>query len=311
VVAAAPDLDTALEQVASARQRLGLPPSRVEMLLPSRVEQARRIERWNQFWSVHGESLVADFTRSCYELGLRPAAFSASFARYQPSGKELGITMDDWRGTPIERGFATAVTKRPDGWQVASAIADMNFAHMIALTEKAEGLGLAPAWVASQAFLGQRMVSVFTADLIRRSLMILLAIVVAVAVIVRSLRAGAAMLLPPIIAMVWTFGLVGWLGIDLTPFAVLTAVFVGGIGIDCAIFLSSPEHRATLITPSVACMVTAAAGTACMLVARHPLLNGIGLMITLGMLACLLACLLLLAAIMGRQGQAVPPGNEP
>ena len=301
LVATAPTADAALAQVFNARQRLDLPPSRIELLLPCQAEQARRQAAWNDFWRARGEAFRADFTTACAEQKLRVNAFADSLARYRPVEKPLTLSLEDWNGTPLEKALTTAVTRSDAGWRVASPLESLRFEAILDLTRRAESLGVAPAWIASGAYLSERMVQVFTADLLHRSLVIALSVILAVAVLVRSLRLGLAMLAPPAVALVWTFGFLGWTGQELTPFAVLVAAFVGGIGIDCAVFLSSAEHRQRLMTPSVACIATTLAGTACMLVAQHPILSGIGLMLTVGMSSSLITCLLLTPVLVGNR----------
>ena len=84
LVVTAPSLDQALDQVAAARVRLHLPPSRIECFLPSRSEQEHRRASWNRFWNEHGEAFRNDFTAACIALKLRPSAFEASLVRYRP-----------------------------------------------------------------------------------------------------------------------------------------------------------------------------------------------------------------------------------
>lgn len=304
LVVAGPDLDHALDQVANARERLKLPPSRVERFLPSRGEQERHRAAWNRFWSEHGDAFRRDFAAACAELKLRAAAFSASLERYRPVTDGGFITQQDWSDTPLELPLSQLVAKNGDGWQVASPIDDLSKAEVMALPKRVAELKLDPVWVATRTHFAERLVEVLKGDLGQRALAISLAIVLAVALLVRQLRPCLAMLLPPAVALVWTFGLLGWMGEELTPFTVLVAAFVGGIGIDCAVFLAQPENRQRLISPVIACIATAICGTAAMLVAHHPLLAGVGQTLTVGMVTCLIACLLLTPVVAGKRPTA-------
>jgi predicted exporter len=301
LVVAAPGLDQALDQVAAARTALGLPPSRVERFLPSRPEQLRRHAAWNRFWSERGEAFRRDFAVACATVKLRPAAFSASLERYQPVAEPPFIAQADWAGTPLELPLSQLVSHGGEGWQVASPIDDLDQAAVRALPQRVAALKLEPVWVATRVHFAERLVEVLKGDLGTRGLIISLAIVLAVVVLVRRPRPVLAMLLPPAVALVWTFGLLGWMGEELTPFTVLVAAFVGGIGIDCAVFLAQPENRQRLISPVIACIATAICGTAAMLVAHHPLLAGVGQTLTIGMGTCLVACLLLTPVVAGRR----------
>ncbi len=312
IVAAGDTLDHALEPVATARVRLGLPLSSVEQFLPSAAEQERRIAAWNRFWDAHGEAFRRDFAASCAELKLRAQAFSASLERYRPVADQARITQADWRDTPLEILLGKLVTHRGDLWQVASPVDLIDKDAIAALPQRVADLKIEPVWAATRRHFADLLVVVLKADLGKRALIISAAIILAVAFLVRRVRPSLAMLLPPAVALVWTFGVLGWLGEELTPFTVLVGAFVGGIGIDCPVFLAQPEDRERLISPVIACIATAICGTGAMLVAHHPLLAGVGQTLTIGMSTCLIACLLLTPVIAGRRrAGAAPPESAP
>jgi predicted exporter len=92
----------------------------------------------------------------------------------------------------------------------------------------------------------------------------------------------------------------GWCGIELTPFSALGAAFVGGIGIDSAIFLSQPHRRATALSPVMAASLTTILGVSTLLLANHPMIFSIGITLVIGMSASLIACLLITPGIVRR-----------
>ncbi len=295
-----PEADAALDAIVTARTRLALPPSRLEQFMPGADERARRQAAWNAFWTAHGDAFRADLAVACAELGLRPAAFAASLARYQPVAEPIPLTLADWDGTPLTLALAGLLHHGDGAWQAASPVDRLSRPETIALPARVAELAPGPVWVATRIHMAERLVAVLSSDLARRGLLIALTVTVAVVLLVRRARPCLAMLLPPAVALAWTFGLLGWMGEELTPFSVLVAAFVGGIGIDCAIFLAQGEQRARLVSPVIACIATAIAGTSTMIVAHHPLLAGVGLTLTIGMGSCLVACLLLTPALAGR-----------
>ncbi len=307
IVASLDRLDPALDQVAAARLRLGFAPSSVEQFLPSTAEQERRIAAWNRFWGERGQAFRLDFAAACAELKLRVQAFSASLERYQPVSDAPRITQEDWRDTPLEILLGKLVTHHGALWQVSSPVDLIDKQAIAALPQRVTELGNKEVWAATRRHFADRLVAVLKGDLGKRALTISAAIFLAVALLVRRVRPSLAMLLPPAVALVWTFGLLGWLGEELTPFTVLVGAFVGGIGIDCAVFLAQPEDRERLISPVIACIATAICGTGAMLVAHHPLLAGVGQTLTIGMSTCLIACLLLTPVIAGGRTTSGPP----
>jgi len=295
-----PNLDDALSAIAKARIRLGLPPSALERALPDSATQDAHLAAWNAFWTAHRAQFLKDFTAACTELHMRPQGFSASLEKYDVVPTTDKITLEDWQGTPLQTLFATLVLQTDTGWQVSSPIDIAHPSELVPIETHARELSIEPVWIASRAHLAKRLVEVLRSDLARRAVAITIAVGIAVSLLVRSPRKILAMLLPPAIAMLWTFGILGLMHAELTPFTVLVAAFVGGIGIDCAVFLAQPEHRRSLVTPVIGCIATAVAGTAVMLYARHPLLSGVGGTLTIGMISCLIASLLLTPALAGK-----------
>jgi predicted RND superfamily exporter protein len=118
-----------------------------------------------------------------------------------------------------------------------------------------------------------------------------------VVLLMRNVSRTIGVLLPPVIALVWTFGLMGWLNIELTPFTVLGAAFVGGIGIDSAIFLSQPHRRASALSPVMAASLTTVVGVSTLLLANHPMIYSIGQTLVIGMTASLIACVLITPSV--------------
>jgi predicted exporter len=60
-----PTLNDALDKLAQSRDQLGLPPTMVEILLPSRAEQQRRRAIWNNFWTTHGTTFADNLAAAC------------------------------------------------------------------------------------------------------------------------------------------------------------------------------------------------------------------------------------------------------
>ena len=105
-----------------------------------------------------------------------------------------------------------------------------------------------------------------------------------------------AILLPPFLALAWTFGVLGWSGVALSPFSLLAAAFLLGIGIDSAIFLAGRQGPASL-SPVLNAALTTIVGMGAMILADHPVVRAIGICLTMGMSATLVAALLVTPAL--------------
>jgi len=154
----------------------------------------------------------------------------------------------------------------------------------------------APVWLACREHIGHSLIAVVSDDLASRSLAIVLVVLLVVALIERNTRAILAQLLPPGVALIWTFGVLGWMGVKLDPFAVLAAAFIGGIGIDSAVFLTHRPSARTL-SPVLVASITTIVGMLSLLSAQHPTIYTLGRTLLIGMSCCLIACLLITPAL--------------
>jgi predicted exporter len=306
-----PTLNDALDKLAQSRDQLGLPPTMVEILLPSRAEQQRRRAIWNNFWTTHGTTFADNLAAACAEQKFRFAGFAPTVKKYQPidSKQRTDLTYEGWEGTPVQGRLASFIQEIPNGWRVASSLPNhdnpldhrlsINNPEIRSFSERAEALDTG-AWVAIRSRIGTYLVQVIQEDLSQRGIYIGITLLLVVSLLMRNVARTAGVLLPPFIALTWTFGVMGWCGIELTPFSALGAAFVGGIGIDSAIFLSQPHRRATALSPVMAASLTTILGVSTLLLANHPMIFSIGITVVIGMSASLIACLLITPGIVRR-----------
>ncbi len=292
LVSTADDLDTVLERTSAARAGIGREPTPIEHLLPSRAEQARRMAAWNAFWSTHADPFAANLGIAAKAVGMRAEAFAPSLARYRPVDPVAfpPLVFDTWADTPIAKLIDTYVGRADGVWQVALPLGKL--AKTEVATVHAALAQHPEVWVAQREHIGSHLVAVVQSDLASRGLAILVLIVLLVFAIERDWRKVTAQLLPSLLALVWTFGLLGWMDVALTPFAVLAAAFVAGIGIDSAVFLSEHPEAETL-SPVLVASITTIAGVISLVNASHPMISAMGRVLALGMTFCLISCLLI------------------
>jgi predicted exporter len=294
-------LDEALDQVGFTRSDLGLQPSAVEQLLPSSSEQARRVQAWNALWRAEAGSFAKRLATVCKDIGMRPAAFDASMRRYQPVERVEGVAVETWAGTPAAALFAGLVQKTESGWRVATPLDEHNAEQVRQDEAKVNAASDDSVWLASRAGMARSLISVMRDDLSARGLTMLTAMAALIVIMARRARHILAILVPPLLALAWTYGLLGWMNVSMTPFSIITAAFVAGIGLDTAIFLAQSERRANALSPGLACALTTMIGVGSMITSSNPLLSDVGMAVCIGMVACVLACLLLTPVISGQR----------
>ena len=300
VIATAGDQDTALATAAAARAQIGLPLSVVEHLVPDRAEQLRRRQAWNAWWRDHPH-FADDFRAACVESGVRAQAFTDALRLYAPVPEDQPfVTLDSWQGTPMETPLAMYVTRPdPQTWQVTSPVRGLITRDQVIQWDKelAQGEAQTPsAWIANRGDFGARIMEGLKDDLVRRGPWVLVLVAAVIIIAMRRPAPIAAVLAPPLLALLWTFGTLGWLGLPLTPFSLLAAAFILGIGIDSAVFLADSDEPA--FSPIIAVWVTTVVGVGSMAFAVHPVLHTIGISLAIGMTAAFIAAILVTPAVM-------------
>ncbi len=119
----------------------------------------------------------------------------------------------------------------------------------------------------------------------------------------RSLKITFALLLPLLLSALWTFGIMGWLGIKINIINSIVSVFVFGLVVDYCFFLQSscespttnrPEylnHSGAAVTLSA---FTTMFGLGALLLAKHPAMYTLGLTALLGIGSGLISVLFLI-----------------
>ncbi|MBA3847358.1 MAG: hypothetical protein H0X45_12055 [Planctomycetes bacterium] len=300
LVADDPDLDLALARARDARASLALPPTSVERLLPDRGERDRRVAAWNTFWSERGPAFAVELDAACAEVGLVARAFTPSLERYRPIDQPPEVGLDTWSGTHLEHALGAFVVRAGDGWQVATPLAGLDAPAVAVVADRLDE-ATGGAWVASRARMASTLVNAVRDDLMRLGVYMGAAMLLLIIIMERRPRRVLAVAAPAVLALCWTFGALGWIGVPLTAFTVLVGAFIAGIGIDAGVFLAGREHRAAALAPALACAGSTALGTASLMAADNPLVANVGTASVIGMITCIAACLLVTPAIAGRE----------
>lgn len=296
LVAHGPTLVAAQETYAAAQARLGGAPSLVDLLLPAPSVQAERLAAWNIFWKTHEERFTAGLQSALSERGFSATALSRERYRARPVD-DTWVDTQTWAHTPFAILVDQLVLRSGEHVRLAAPLADAREVEQVEQAKAALG-DLPHAWIASRRDLATALVDLVRSDLSRLAVWMAVAMAALVWLLERNVRSVIAILGPPALALAWCFGLLGWLGVPLSPFSVMVATFVAGIGLDNAVFLSRPQHREQAFAPVLACTVTTMLGVGSLMLAENPILRQNGIALTIGLGCCLIACLLLTPLLM-------------
>lgn len=312
VIAEGANLDTLLTTNGSliarlSRERPGLGVEAPTRLLPSAAAQARSAAR------VSGSGLTTAGVRSSLataaaDAGFRPGAFDG-FAERVPRllDPSLRLTYEGYVSHGLEDVIGRFISHSGGRWTIATYVFPRTPDDLAALQRIVDGVD--PA----QTLTGLQLVN---AELSRtflpefaKGLGIGTAIVLALlAFAFRDWRLCALALLPTLVGLVWTAGLLGLAGVELDLFALFAGVTFVGIGVDYGIHVvhryrerGDAVRTVSELSPVI---LTAAAitmlGYGTLITSSYPPLRSIGLVSAVSVCALAVASVLLLPALMMR-----------
>ena len=219
------------------------------------------------------------------DLGFREDAFDTFWQRLD--GKPQLLTLDLFRGTPLEQ----AMNER-----VALATDDNAISTLIKLEDRSTAGKLRAALpgiiVLDQKDFVDHFVGLTKGGLSHFALWTTAIVAAIVYVSLGSVELLLAVLLPLGFGLLWTFGLMGWLGLPIDMMNSVFVIFIIGIGEDYSVFLVTSKldewrgHPQRLAATSASVMISALTtifGFAVLVFARHPVLFSMGTTVLIGM----------------------------
>ena len=281
---------------------------------PSPATQEANIRRWRAFWTpARRDALRQTLQQVGAELGFRADAFAAFWKRIEDEPALL--TLETFRGTPLEQALnervalgagdnaVSTLLKVEDRGQVERLRAALP--GMIVLDKKAFA-----NHIADLAKEGLGRFALWTTALVAAILYFSLA----------SIELVVATLLPLGFGLLWTFGLMGWLGLPIDMMNSVFVIFIIGIGEDYSVFLVTskldewrgrPQRLAATSASVLISALTTIFGFAVLVFARHPVLFSMGTTVLLGMSFAFVATLILTPLCMDLLLFKNPPRGAP
>ncbi len=301
VVARGKTEDEALAQNDRAAEMLARAPGvgavySLAAVCPSRANQESNIRRWRGFWT---DARRADLRRTLEriggELGFRPEAFSVFWQRLDEAPALLALA--NFRGKPLEQALNERVALAPGDNAVSTLIKVDDHAQIGALRQKLSGMILLDKknfteHIAYLAKEGLGRFALWTGILVTGIVYLALG----------AIELVLATLLPLLFALLWTFGVMGWLGLPVDMMNSVFVIFIIGIGEDYSVFMMTskldewrgrPPRMGATSASVVISALTTIFGFAVLVFARHPVLFSMGTTVLIGMVFAFAATLIL------------------
>ena len=241
--------------------------------LPSRAEQERRLAALPD-----RSTLRANLDQATRGLPFRPGVFEPFLREVEETRKRGPLRMAELEGTVI--GMKVKALVVPAGSEWAVLVPLMGVSDAAALEREMPVLDLKAE--------SERLLAGYRREALRLSGLGFAVIVLALAIGLRSARAVWQVVIPVVIALVLTAGLLHVLGVRLTVFHLIAMLLVMGIGLNYSLFFDRPEpdpaaRGRTLFSLFMNSATTLIAfGTlAC---SSSPVLHAIGLTVAIGAL---------------------------
>jgi predicted exporter/1-acyl-sn-glycerol-3-phosphate acyltransferase/SAM-dependent methyltransferase len=304
-----------------AKEREGgglLEYSSITALLPSRATQAARLARWNAFWS--------DGRRAELEAGLAQGAERTLFraAAFDPFLRALDedpkwITREDLIDRSGGQVLRDRLIEGEQSWLVLTPIRTTDWNQLARLEERlhAEQPG---AVLANREGLMRAVADVVSSEMAMLGAAAFLAVALVVSLWLGESILTFVVLLPLVLALVWTLGIFGWVNQELNLINAIFVVFQFGIAIDYSIFMTSSyldrlrterDHTIETRAAALLCALTTCTGFGAMALARHPVMNSIGIAALIGIASAALATHLFVPVLCEGVLAARGPGGTP
>lgn len=202
---------------------------------PSRAVQESNIRRWQEFWTpARREELHRTLQQAGGELGFRPDAFAPFWQRLDEN--PVILTLEDFRGTPFEQALNERVALAPGDNAVSTLLKVEDHTKIGRLRQELSGMILL-----DQKNFAEHIAYLAKEGLGRFALWTVILVTAIVYLSLGSIELVVATLLPLAFALLWTFGVMGWLGLAIDMMNSVLVIFIIGIGEDYSVFMMTSK----------------------------------------------------------------------
>ena len=252
--------------------------SSIAAILPPHAQQAANLERWRKFWD---ESKKTDLAAA---LKTAAGASGVSFPVFQPYLKQL----DNDAVPPVDAADLPASLQELVGEYLRSSAGKTYVLTRITPAENCDMESLMEhlrRWnpgliVADLGVIRNKTMHLFVNGLLKLSVLIFVLIIIFLLVFLRDIRRCLAIMLPLILAALWTLGFLGWLGVKIDASSCMISIVIFGVIIDYSIYITDSIKRGTFGALPLALTLSwfsTMIGFGALLIARHPVLKAFGI----------------------------------
>jgi len=269
----------------------------VSDILPSQQTQQNRWTGWRTFWSAERIGRSEAETRSvATAMGFAPQAFDEFFARMKAEPRLL--TPVDYARSGLDELVSARIADKGKSVLVQTSVFTGDLKSFYRMSDAIRADFPSAVIVNGQAF-AEHAKTLILSEMLWLAGWAVVLVGVCLFFAFGAIELVFAVLAPVAISLLFTFGVLGFLGVPLNLISVLFVVFVVGAGDDYSIFLfgsalsayrGQDTHDENTGASVVLCALTTLFGFGALLLAEHPALRTIGITASIGILSCLFTC---------------------
>ncbi len=291
----------------------------VDKIFPSPATQSANRWRWERFWNpARIATLETRLAESARELGMRPESFQPFLDSLRQPPPARTINPVDFQTGVFRDLVQSQIAIRPEKTLILTTVRLADPETFPALIQQLRTAN-PTLYAASGRHFVRTMGNLVLHEMVRMSLLALTLVLILLFCSVRHPGRVLVLVLPFLLALVWTFGTLGWCGVPVNLMNSLTAILVFGLVADFSIFLSSawteprdPEQPDSHLARAGGAVTLSALTTLFCLgslaLATHPALRAIGLTASLGMAGGWLGALFTVPFL--KPGESLPAGEN-
>lgn len=303
------DLNDSLYEVLLDLREKGLIDSvqSASELIPGSKKQHLNRERWNTFWHEKRlDKLGNDLETAAMEARMRPQVLMKAIADLP--GDSPPLEVEELNKGFLKNLLSNNLSITDEGTFILTNLKLTDYKNYSEVARTVES-SVPQAIITNSRHFAEHMVELIYSELKRLGGLALLMVILLIILTRKKKNAIMALILPLLISLLWTFGIMGLTGIRLNIMNSIIVIFIFGLVIDYAIFLQSAWNNAdetekNHLSLTCGAIIISATTTLCglgsLLFARHPALHAIGLTAFIG-ICCGLVAVMLLVPLAGKR----------
>ncbi len=257
------------------------------LLFPSRQEQKRKIERWNNYWNNKKNRVINLLAESGKALHFKQSAFT-SFTnllnkKYQPIKiQDIPVVKSIFNDNFIETDSLFGVINVIHAPISQLPEIEQSFQHQPNL------------WIINRQSITRQVVAILKDNLNTLVWFSIIVIFIILLVAYGRIELTIITMVPVVFSWFWVTGIMALTGISFNIFNIIIITFIFGLGIDYSIFLMRGmllNYKYGKVDPAsyrvsiLLSVVTTLLGIGVLIFARHPALQSIAIMSIIGILS--------------------------